>query len=104
MKSAVRTTPEADTQTLAAAEWWRANRPKAPGPFEREFHEGVTLLASVPDVGRRYPRRGIPGLRRLLLPRTRYHVYYVHGRSRSEVLVLAVWSAVRGRGPRLARS
>lgn len=104
MKAAIRTTPESDAQTLAAAEWWRANRPKAPGLFEREFSDGLTLLATAPDIGRRYRRRGIPSLRRLLLPRTRYHVYCVHDRARAEVLVLAVWSALRGRGPRLGRS
>ena len=34
-----------------------------------------------------------------LLPATRYHVYYVHELDRGQCIVLAVWSAVRGRGP-----
>lgn len=46
--------------------------------------------------------RMVAGLeyRRLLLPETRHHVYYrVVGAE--HVRVLAIWSAVRGRGPRL---
>ncbi len=40
-----------------------------------------------------------PGVRRLLLRATRYHVYY---RVRDETLeVLAVWHATRGTGPGL---
>jgi len=39
------------------------------------------------------------GIRRLILPRTRYHVYY---RVAGQVLeILAVWHAVRGSGPGL---
>jgi len=47
--------------------------------------------------------REIPGVRRILLSQSRYHVYYVHDEKRGEVLVLAIWSAVRGRGPRVRR-
>jgi plasmid stabilization system protein ParE len=41
------------------------------------------------------------GLRRILLRATRYHVYYVS--NAETVLILAVWSAVRGAGPDLKR-
>ncbi|HKC83500.1 MAG TPA: hypothetical protein VKD46_05840, partial [bacterium] len=36
-------------------------------------------------------------MRRLLLPGTRYHLYYVYDQEASECVILAVWSAVRGR-------
>lgn len=103
MTAAVRTTPQADASIIEAAAWWRANRAAAPDLFEQELSGAVALLAGAPDVGRRYRHRGIPGLRRLLLPRVRYHVYYVHHPERGEVVVLVVWSAVRGRGPRISR-
>jgi plasmid stabilization system protein ParE len=61
----------------------------------------MTLVASTPEMGRRYLAAGIPGLRRVLLRATRYHVYYVS--DGDLVTVLAVWSAVRGRSPRLRR-
>ena len=61
----------------------------------------IELLMRAPDAGRRYRALRLPGLRRLLLPATRYHVYYVHGANWRECIVLAVWSAVRGRAPHL---
>ena len=101
MIAVVRTTPEADVLIREASRWWHTHREATRGLFDAELVGAISLLAHAPDVGHRYPRRGIPGLRRLLLPRTRYHVYYVHAAARAEVIVLAVWSAVRGRGPAL---
>lgn len=101
MTAAVRTTPEADAHVLHTSAWWRTHRPAAPDLFDEELAGAFTLLGRAPDIGRRYKRRGIPGLRRLLLPRTRYHVYYLHDSAKATVIVLAVWSAVRGRGPNL---
>jgi plasmid stabilization system protein ParE len=101
MSVVVRTTALADTQATAVDAWWVENRPAAPTLFSAELAGGLALLAITPDIGRRYRRRSIPGLRRLLLPGSRYHVYYVHDAEAGEVLVLAVWSAVKGRGPHL---
>jgi hypothetical protein len=44
---------------------------------------------------------GIRAVRRLLLRRTHYHVYFVPHAER--VYVVAVWSAFRGRAPKLCR-
>jgi len=101
MKVRVRATSEAHSQALLAAVWWRANRPAARDLFIHELAGALDLLERAPNAGRRYPAGSIPGLRRLLLPSTRYHVYYVHDSEAGEVIVLAVWSAVRGRGPRV---
>ena len=101
MTARVRTTARADRQILQAGAWWRGNRPAAPNLLTSEIAAAFSLLENAADIASRYRRRGIPGLRRLLLPRTRYHVYYVHDPT-GEVLVLAVWSAVRGRGPPLS--
>jgi hypothetical protein len=40
-------------------------------------------------------------IRRLLMPRTSYHVFFEVNDRQEKVHVLAVWHAVRGRGPRL---
>jgi hypothetical protein len=40
-----------------------------------------------------------PGVRRLLLKRSHYHLYFVEQADR--VFVVAVWSTYRGPGPRL---
>lgn len=78
--------------------WWQQNA-GAPDLFRNELAHMFALLASTPQMGVPYRRRRIPGLRRVLLRSTRYHVYYVFDGSR--VIVLSVWSAVRRRGPRL---
>jgi plasmid stabilization system protein ParE len=97
----VRTTQEADVQIEAVAAWWKANREAAPDLFGDELAGAVELLTHAPDLGKPVRHKRIPGLRRLLLPATRYHVYYVHEMEADEVVVLAVWNAVRGRSPRL---
>ncbi len=101
MKAEVWQTPRAEHHILEISAWWRGNRPASPDLFRRELEGAIDLLEHSPDAGRRYADVGIPGLRRLLLPRTRYHVYYVHEEAAQKVLILAVWSAIRGRGPEL---
>ena len=103
MRVRIRTTPQAEAQALAAATWWRKNRPAAPNLFTNEMAGAFDLLAGAPEIGHRYPDSRVPGVRRLLLPGTRYHLYYVYDQEASECVILAVWSAVRGRAPRLRR-
>jgi plasmid stabilization system protein ParE len=67
--------------------------------FLDELEAAFSLIGHAPDVGRSYRRSPIVGTRRVLLPRTRYHVYYVQ--LEGVVLVLAVWHAKRGSGPPL---
>ncbi|MFL5345468.1 MAG: type II toxin-antitoxin system RelE/ParE family toxin [Hyalangium sp.] len=101
MKARVIVQPDADEQALAIDSWWRENRPAAPNLFADELVAALGLLADAPGAGRRYPARKIPGLRRLMLPASRYHVYYVHDSEAGIVHVLAIWSAVRGKEPPL---
>lgn len=101
MKAQVRSVPTADEQIAAADAWWRVNRPSAQDLFAEELRAAMKLLTDAPETGQRRRHKKVPGLRRLLLPGSRYHVYYSHDSNRKEVLLLAVWSAVRGRRPRL---
>ena len=94
--------PDAMQQIEEANAWWRSNRPAAPGLLVRELASAFARLERQPEVGRPLPRPGFPGLRILLLPRTRYHVYYDPGDG--ELVVRAFWSAVRGRRVRLRRT
>ena len=103
MKARVIVQTEADEQALAIDSWWRENRPAAPGLFADELVAALGLLAEAPGAGRRYSAKDIPGLRRLMLPASRYHVYYVHDSEAGIVHVIAIWSAVRGKGPPLRR-
>ncbi|WP_075306426.1 type II toxin-antitoxin system RelE/ParE family toxin [Hyalangium minutum] len=103
MKAHVVVQPEADEQALVIDSWWRENRLAAPDLFANELTAALGLLADAPGVGRRYSAQGLPGLRRLMLPASRYHVYYVHDPEAGIVHVIAIWSAVRGKGPSLRR-
>lgn len=40
-------------------------------------------------------------LRRLLLPKTEYHVYFALERDEMVLVIHSVWGARRGRGPKL---
>ena len=91
----IRVTDEAITHLREIRAWWREHGDVA--VFDADLDAAVEQLLSAPRSGSPYPRR--LGIRRILLRRTRYHLYYsVDG---DEVLVRAVWHAVRGRDPAL---
>jgi plasmid stabilization system protein ParE len=89
--------PRADRQIDAIDRWWRAHRSAAPDLFQDELGAALELLAFAPFSGQRYRSARRPDVRRTLLRATRYHVYYIV--RKTDVYVLAVWSAVRGTGP-----
>ena len=91
--------PQAELHIQELDTWWRANREDAPDLFEQELAEAFHMLGAAPGVGRRYAFSGAK-VRRVLLRRTRNHVYYVEEPGR--VLVVAVWGAVKGHGPDLS--
>jgi plasmid stabilization system protein ParE len=72
---------------------------------EIERGEGIaaalTRLRSAPSAGAAYGLGPRLDVRRPLLPRTRYHVYYVMAGDARRVSVLAVWHTARGGKPRL---
>jgi plasmid stabilization system protein ParE len=95
----VRTTPEAEAQIAAVDVRWRLNRLAAPDLFLDELAASLDLISHAPFIGRSYRPSPIPGTRRVLLKRSRYHVYYAP--LAAEVRVLAVWHGHRGTGPDL---
>ena len=99
MSLPVRITPEAEAQIREIDQWWQRNRPAAVGLFLLELAECFATLEHAPHIGRSYRKSPVAATRRLLLKRTRYHVYYVA--SLDEVRVLAVFHAQRGKGPPL---
>ncbi|HEX7479089.1 MAG TPA: hypothetical protein VF331_14890 [Polyangiales bacterium] len=101
MTVAVIVSPEAQAPTTTIDASWRENRPAAPELFAQEFAETVATLQAVPGAGLRAQHTTVKGLRRIALRATRYHLYYVA--NETTLLVLAVWSSVRGRGPDLQR-
>ncbi|MCE9584765.1 MAG: type II toxin-antitoxin system RelE/ParE family toxin [Planctomycetes bacterium] len=92
-------TPEASQQVLRIEEWWRRERTAAPDLFTEELASAFEFIGNAPQAGRRYPHATVAKVRRVLLRSSRHHVYYrIHDK---DVIVLAVWSAVRGSGPDL---
>ncbi|WP_437653488.1 type II toxin-antitoxin system RelE/ParE family toxin [Sorangium sp. So ce1182] len=92
---------DARTQILAVGRWWRENRPSNPGLFLDELRAAVGRLGDVPRGGAVYEVPQVPGLRRLLLPRTAHHVYYTLDDTASVVRIVAVWHTARGARPPL---
>jgi plasmid stabilization system protein ParE len=91
--------PQAELQVRAVDRWWRENRLASPELFAEEFAAALSTVATSPAVGRSYRSRSVAGVRRVLLRATRHHVYYVA--TDDTVIVLAVWGAIKGVGPRL---
>ena len=91
--------PRAQRDIREALSWWRANRPKAPRAMTDELRRAFQLLRAQPEVGPRARSRELGGVRRILLSRVHYHVYYRVDRERLVVDVLAVWHSSRGAPP-----
>ena len=95
----VKVSARAASQIHKAAEWWAENRPAAPGAVRTDIGEALTLLAQQPGIGVAYEGARTKGLRRLLVGRIRYFIYY---RVTLEALeVLTVWHVSRGKQPSL---
>lgn len=80
-------------------EWWRSNRPESPDLFARELARMLDAVALMPMLGVSARDSRLINVRRVLLRKTRYHLYY---RVREDNLeVLAVWHTARAEGPGL---
>ncbi|MGH7587578.1 MAG: type II toxin-antitoxin system RelE/ParE family toxin [Gemmatimonadota bacterium] len=97
----MRISPLAADQIRMAASWWIQHRDKAPDAFADDLERAVELIASLPAVGEPVPHPQVTGIRRLLLARVRYHLYYQHEADSDTVDVLALWHTGRGTGPPL---
>jgi plasmid stabilization system protein ParE len=97
----IRVSKRAATQIRTAADWWLANRTKAPQAFAEELERAFELIRTFPSVGESVPHARIVGIRRVLMARVRYHLYYGVQEETELVEVIALWHASRGASPRL---
>lgn len=95
----LRLEPRARSEILTARKWWRANRPAAPQAFDEELEHAFRLIRSMPDAGQPVASPRHSGMRRVLLSRVHYHLYYRVTDDIAEVL--ALWHTSRGHGPGL---
>ncbi len=94
----VQLSAEAEAQANEIDGWWREHRRLAPDLFTSELERALLALGDTPTLGVTYSTRART-VRRVLLRRTHYHLYFEQQSER--VFVVAIWSAFRGRGPRL---
>lgn len=80
--------------------WWKAHRRDARLLFRQELAEAIEQIENDPLFGTIYPGR-IKVYRRILMPKTRYHLYYEYFPEAGVLAVAAVWSAGRGSGPNI---
>jgi plasmid stabilization system protein ParE len=90
---------DAREQIAAAAAWWAENRLSAPDAIREELDWILDLLSVQPEIGTKARCARLSGVRRVLLSRIGYYLYYrVAG---VKLQVLAFWHASRGREPSL---
>jgi len=95
----LRLTPRALAEAKRKKIWWLQNRPAVPDLFEQELIATFDSIVAVPTIGAEYRADFAVNVRRVLMPKTRNHVYFaVNG---EEVVILSVWGAQRARGPKL---
>jgi plasmid stabilization system protein ParE len=95
----IRVSSRALAQIEEAAEWWARNRPSAPDAIHHDVAEMLDVLCAQPGIGAPARRSRSKGVRRVILPRVRYYIYYrVSG---GFLDVLAFWHTSRGRQPRV---
>ena len=98
----VRFTPEARIAVRERRAWWEQHRDKAPQLFVEERSATVAKLRNGADNERQqYAARGGRIVWRILMPKTRAHVYYRLNDAAGEVEVVLVWNAVAGADPAL---
>jgi plasmid stabilization system protein ParE len=91
---------EARKRFEAEDRWWREHR-DATELFVTEFEDVLRQLTSAPALGQRYRRVRGKLIHRVLMKKTRCHVYYFHDTDRDVVEIHSVWGGRRRRGPTL---
>jgi plasmid stabilization system protein ParE len=91
---------EAQRRFEAEDAWWRENR-DAHDLFIDEFEQTLERLVANPEAGQTY--REVRGklIQRVLMRKTRCHVYYFDDRANDLVEIHTIWGAHKGRGPAL---
>lgn len=91
---------EAGHQYRAEREWWISNADHKQ-LFAQEFRDALRHLLTSPESGTIYTRSRGRVIRRWLMPKTRYHIYYRVDIRADLIVVYSVWGAARGSGPEL---
>jgi len=88
-------------QVESAAQWWRENRQGSPEALSEELLRTLNLIALQPGIGLPATNLRLSGVRRILLPRVGYFLFYRVAPRKQVVEVLSFWHVRGGSGPRL---
>jgi plasmid stabilization system protein ParE len=91
----------AQKQAANIEQWWVEHSPASPDLFAGELEQTFHHICSVRIAGVGWPTPLRPTLRRILMPRSQNHVYFVIHERTQTVHVLAIWGAPRGNTPNL---
>jgi len=72
-----------------------------PGVFAREFLEAVELLEATQSPGAPFPTTRHPSLKRVLLRKSRCHIYFKVDEPKQTIQILYIWDGRRERPPKL---
>lgn len=96
--------PRALQRARIITDWWRENRPGVADTFEREFEEVTSkLIAMSPrsPIGTVHTVNRGKTIRKVLLRKTKQHIYYSIDDVSDTVVIRTIWGARRGRPPKL---
>jgi len=79
---------------------WREHA-ENPGAFAVELLEAVDRLESSTTPGSPYPTAKHPALRRILMPKSRCHIYFEIDDASEAIQILHIWDGRRERPPKL---
>lgn len=94
MSRRITVSPQAIRQIDTALQWWTDNRSGVPGLLASEIETAFGRLQLHPTAGEQVRSRHGGSIRRLILRRSRYWLYYFV--SENEIEVLALWHQNRG--------
>jgi addiction module RelE/StbE family toxin len=90
----VRLSPRATKDLADIADYVRSRNPSAAQRVRTAILDGLEILARFPNAGR---RQNLENVRKLVIPRYPYLIYYTVDLSTDEVIVVAIQHAVRKR-------
>lgn len=96
MSATVRNSLRADREAEKASRWWRKHRRATATLFDDELRAAAAGIAEAPGTRRVILEIDGSAIRRVSLPKTGYHVYYLWDGA-GEVLIVAIWHRRRGR-------
>lgn len=80
--------------------WWKKHRQKAPRLFAEELRSIRQRIGDKPDLGQVYTiMRGGVVVRRVLMDKTRTHVFYEVMENERMIMIVALWGATKESGP-----